>query len=33
MSNAFADWNWTPPAGWARIETIDMHTGGEPLRA
>lgn len=21
-----------PPEGWLRIETIDMHTGGEPLR-
>jgi len=24
--------NWDPPAGWQRISTIDMHTGGEPLR-
>jgi len=23
---------WNPPAGWLRISTIDMHTGGEPLR-
>lgn len=23
---------FTPPAGWVRIKTIDMHTGGEPLR-
>lgn len=24
--------NWRPPEHWARITTIDMHTGGEPLR-
>lgn len=24
--------DWNPPAHWARITTIDMHTGGEPLR-
>lgn len=24
--------NWTPPKTWQRISTIDMHTGGEPLR-
>src|SRR5687768_3924093 len=23
---------WRPPEGWTRITTIDMHTGGEPLR-
>jgi proline racemase len=23
---------WQPPAHWRRITTIDMHTGGEPLR-
>ncbi len=23
---------WTPPANWQKITTIDMHTGGEPLR-
>jgi trans-L-3-hydroxyproline dehydratase len=23
---------WRPPADWNRITTIDMHTGGEPLR-
>jgi proline racemase len=26
------DWNWRPPASWTAITTIDMHTGGEPLR-
>lgn len=24
--------NWRPPAHWTRITTIDVHTGGEPLR-
>ena len=24
--------NWRPPADWMKISTIDMHTGGEPLR-
>jgi proline racemase len=24
--------DWTPPAGWQTITTIDAHTGGEPLR-
>ena len=24
--------NWTPPKNWLRIKTIDLHTGGEPLR-
>ena len=24
--------DWQPPAGWQKITTIDMHTGGEPLR-
>jgi proline racemase len=24
--------NWQPPKHWAKITTIDMHTGGEPLR-
>ena len=26
------DWTWRPPAHWTAITTIDMHTGGEPLR-
>jgi proline racemase len=29
MTNLF---NWQPPTNWTRITTIDMHTGGEPLR-
>lgn len=28
----FESWNWQPPASWGRITTIEMHTGGEPLR-
>ncbi len=24
--------NWTVPSGWLSIKTIEMHTGGEPLR-
>jgi trans-L-3-hydroxyproline dehydratase len=24
--------NWQPPAHWHKITTIEMHTGGEPLR-
>ncbi len=24
--------DWTPPADWMRIRTIDAHAGGEPLR-
>ncbi|MCL3780087.1 proline racemase [Prolixibacteraceae bacterium JC049] len=28
----FENWNWTPPSNWQVIETIDLHTGGEPLR-
>jgi len=24
--------NWRPPEHWMRITTLDMHTGGEPLR-
>ena len=24
--------NWRPPEHWTRIATIEMHTGGEPLR-
>ena len=30
MIKSFA--NWQPPEHWTRITTIDMHTGGEPLR-
>lgn len=30
--NKIPDIRFTPPDSWQSIETIDMHTGGEPLR-
>ncbi|MGB5987939.1 MAG: proline racemase family protein, partial [Desulfobacterales bacterium] len=30
--NIASNWNWQPPRGWVRIKTVDLHTGGEPLR-
>jgi proline racemase len=32
MKTVFENWDWRPPAHWKQIRTIDMHTGGEPLR-
>lgn len=32
MYKKLKDLNWKPPAEWMKISTIDMHTGGEPLR-
>ena len=32
MTNCFNNWNWQPPSLWQKITTIEMHTGGEPLR-
>jgi len=32
MNQLFSDWDWLPPKHWTRISTIEMHTGGEPLR-
>jgi proline racemase len=32
MNPIFDNWNWQPPANWTKISTVDMHTGGEPLR-
>lgn len=26
------DWKWEAPKDWLKIKTIDLHTGGEPLR-
>ncbi len=26
------NWKWKPPEGWMVLKTLDMHTGGEPLR-
>ena len=28
----FKNWKYQPPPDWLNIKTIDMHTGGEPLR-
>lgn len=30
--NITDNWNWIPPKDWLKIKTIDLHTGGEPLR-
>lgn len=32
MNEILKDWKWQPPQDWMRIKTIDLHTGGEPLR-
>lgn len=32
MNKLLKDFNWKPPSNWLKINTIDMHTGGEPLR-
>ncbi|HJZ83306.1 MAG TPA: proline racemase family protein [Pyrinomonadaceae bacterium] len=32
MNQLFRDQNWQPPPHWQKITTIEMHTGGEPLR-
>jgi trans-L-3-hydroxyproline dehydratase len=32
MNQSFDFSHWQPPSDWIRITTIDMHTGGEPLR-
>lgn len=32
MSSVFDRWHWQPPARFGRIATVEMHTGGEPLR-
>jgi len=32
MTASFKNWNWEPTSEWPRITTIEMHTGGEPLR-
>jgi proline racemase len=32
MTQVFEAWDWRPPESWLRISTIDLHTGGEPLR-
>jgi len=32
MYKKLQELNWEPPKHWSNISTIDMHTGGEPLR-
>lgn len=32
MRQIFNDLDWQPPPHWQKITTIEMHTGGEPLR-
>ncbi len=32
MNKILHNWNWNPPTDWLKIKTIDLHTGGEPLR-
>ncbi|UXI68982.1 proline racemase family protein [Tahibacter amnicola] len=32
MMDLSAALRWQPPANWARIRTLDLHTAGEPLR-
>jgi trans-L-3-hydroxyproline dehydratase len=32
MNKLLENWNWNPPKDWLKIKTIDLHTGGEPLR-
>ena len=32
MNGVFDHWDWRPPPDWLRVGTVDMHTGGEPLR-
>lgn len=31
-NSTLAALHWQPPPSWTRITTLDMHTGGEPLR-
>jgi len=32
MPKLLQNWKWQPPKNWLHIKTIDLHTGGEPLR-
>src|SRR4030095_15879359 len=32
MIASLKNWNWEPTNEWPRITTVEMHTGGEPLR-
>ena len=30
--NPIPIFHWKPPSGWQVIETVDLHTAGEPMR-
>ena len=32
MNDGLSSARWQPPKDWLQVDTIDMHTGGEPLR-
>jgi proline racemase len=32
MNRRIRDFRWKPPDKWLKISTVEMHTGGEPLR-
>jgi len=32
MNEGLSNLRWQPPGNWLQVNTIDMHTGGEPLR-
>jgi proline racemase len=32
MNEGLSNLRWQPPGNWLQVDTIDMHTGGEPLR-
>jgi trans-L-3-hydroxyproline dehydratase len=32
MQNKLKYLDWEPPSNWSQLSTMDMHTGGEPLR-
>jgi trans-L-3-hydroxyproline dehydratase len=32
MTHVFDQWRWQPPARVHKLSTVEMHTGGEPLR-
>ena len=32
ITERIRDWHWQPPTDWLSIRTVDLHTGGEPLR-
>jgi trans-L-3-hydroxyproline dehydratase len=32
MINLLEGWGWQAPSHWPKVQTLEMHTGGEPLR-